>query len=611
MAKQQLLSNMFTIIDKEEMEDRVERDFAQLHVKMELEQSKKKEVQKRPVGRPKMRIEAVLLPTKEEKPKATPSTTKARGPYTNWFVPSLWDPIYSAVSHHRSLGHALRYLQVKYKLPGQNKSVYDKLTRGSLREWFTKTGELKEGTKQAIFKETAVFTGGAQHSYVLSKHHELEEEIITLLKAHREAGQPLFATSVRTLIRTLIQKREPHLLDFQSPNGFRVSLEWTRDFVRTKLDWSFRKSTGAARKLPADWEQQGLNMAHRTAYLVKAHSIPPELVVNTDQTGIHLVPTGGTRTWAEKGSKHVQVLGMEDKRQITATLSSSATGQLLPLQIVFTGSTERSLPPRNAGRLMCEEAGWHLTFSANHWSNLTTCKQFVEAVLQPYRRKQVQAMGLDSNSKLVWILDCWSVHISQEFMSWLKVTHVEILLIFVPANCTSIFQPADVILQRPFKHGFRQQFDQYTSETLGQQIDEKELQDVKLDTKISVLKPLICGWLWHAWQHINKPSMIQKGWSMCGLDQAFEPTFQTSAMEEHMKSSLFKEVVDAEQDFREKEDDTDPDLSVELVMERNLCNVANVTAENRRSTVANMKDQARKRYVQSFIHLKLISDLNS
>ena len=63
MAKQQLLSNMFTIIDKEEMEDRVERDFAQLHVKMELEQSKKKEVQKRPVGRPKMRIEAVLLPT--------------------------------------------------------------------------------------------------------------------------------------------------------------------------------------------------------------------------------------------------------------------------------------------------------------------------------------------------------------------------------------------------------------------------------------------------------------------------------------------------------------------------------------------------------------------
>lgn len=104
-------------------------------------------------------------------------------------------------------------------------------------------------------------------------------------------------------------------------------------------------------------------MAHQTAYLVKAHSIPPELVINTDQTGIHLVPTGGAHTWAEKGSKHVQVLGMEDERQITASLCSSAAGQLLPIQIVFTGATERSLPPRNAGRLFCEKAGWHQTFS--------------------------------------------------------------------------------------------------------------------------------------------------------------------------------------------------------------------------------------------------------
>ena len=68
------------------------------------------------------------------------------------FVPSLWDPIYVAVTHHRSIGHALKYLQTKYKLPGQTKSVYDDLIKGSMGEWFTKTGELKDGTKQTIFK---------------------------------------------------------------------------------------------------------------------------------------------------------------------------------------------------------------------------------------------------------------------------------------------------------------------------------------------------------------------------------------------------------------------------------------------------------------------------
>ena len=33
---------------------------------------------------------------------------------------------------------------------------------------------------------------------------------------------------------------------------------------------------------------------------------------------------------------------------------------------------------------------------------------------------------------------------------------------------------------------------------------------------------------------------------MCGLDQAFESSFQTSTMEEHMKSSLFNDVQGVE-----------------------------------------------------------------
>ena len=126
-----------------------------------------------------------------------------------------------------------------------------------------------------------------------------------------------------------------------------------------------------------------------------------------------------------------------------------------------------------------------------------------------------------------------------------------------------------MILQRPFKHGFRQQFDNYTSKNIGKQIDEKELQDVELSTKISVLKPSLCSWLYQGWQHINKTYMIKRGWSMCGLDRAFESSFQTSAMEEHMKSSLFKEVQGPEEICKEKDDETDPDESIEAIMEKN------------------------------------------
>ena len=121
-----------------------------------------------------------------------------------------------------------------------------------------------------------------------------------MLLALRETCQPLFASSVRTRIRTLILTKEPKLLQQDGKTTFKVSLHWCREFVRDNLDWSYRKITGTTRKLPKDWEEQGLKMAYRAAYLVKAYSILAELFVNTDQTGIHLVPTGGAYTWGKK-----------------------------------------------------------------------------------------------------------------------------------------------------------------------------------------------------------------------------------------------------------------------------------------------------------------------
>ena len=57
---------------------------------------------------------------------------------------------------------------------------------------------------------------------------------------------------------------------------------------------------------------------------------------------------------------------------------------------------------------------------------------------------------------------------------------------------------------------------------------------------------------------------------MCGLDRAFESSFQTSAMEEHMKSSLFKEVQGPEEICKEKDDETDPNESIEAIMEKKI-----------------------------------------
>jgi len=60
----------------------------------------------------------------------------------------------------------------------------------------------------------------------------------------------------------------------------------------------------------------------------------------------------------------------------------------------------------NLGRKTCEEVGWHITQTSNHWSNLDSCKTFVEKILQPYRLKQIGILGLPIHIPLIWLIDC-------------------------------------------------------------------------------------------------------------------------------------------------------------------------------------------------------------
>jgi hypothetical protein len=88
------------------------------------------------------------------------------------------------------------------------------------------------------------------------------------------------------------------------------------------MNWSYRVATTAASKLPLNWQEQGTLMAQQVAHLVTLYNIAPQLVINTVETGLHVVPSGGEKTWERKGSKHVKVLGQEDKRQVTVVVSS-------------------------------------------------------------------------------------------------------------------------------------------------------------------------------------------------------------------------------------------------------------------------------------------------
>jgi hypothetical protein len=82
-----------------------------------------------------------------------------------------------------------------------------------------------------------------------------------------------------------------------------------------------------------------------------------------------------------------------------------------------------------------------------------------------------------------------------------------------------------VILQRPFKHAFRLEFNKYTIDIITSQLQGER--EVKMDKKMSILKPRICGWLFTAWHHLTiKLDMVKKGWKHNDFYELLKLTFK-------------------------------------------------------------------------------------
>ncbi len=86
-----------------------------------------------------------------------------------------------------------------------------------------------------------------------------------------------------------------------------------------------------------------MSFRDRVVLAVKTHKIPNYLVINFDQTGVHLVPASN-RSFAVKGAQQVAIRFYKDKRQITALLAAAADGTLLPEQLIFQGKTKACHP---------------------------------------------------------------------------------------------------------------------------------------------------------------------------------------------------------------------------------------------------------------------------
>jgi len=87
--------------------------------------------------------------------------------------------------------------------------------------------------------------------------------------------------------------------------------------------------------------------------------IPSNLIINWDQTAIKYVPVSNW-TMADEGSQRVEVAGADDKKQITAVFGITLSGDFLPPQIIYQGTTSQ------VSAIFCFPTGSDVNFTEYH-----------------------------------------------------------------------------------------------------------------------------------------------------------------------------------------------------------------------------------------------------
>lgn len=288
-----------------------------------------------------------------------------------------------------------------------------------------------------------------------------------------------------------------------------LTKSWAKSLL-IRMGFVKRKGSNSAKLAVAEFERRKEQYLLDIRTEVITNDIPPSLIINWDQTAIHLVPVSEW-TMHKQGAKSIPISGLDDKREITVLLAVTLAGEYLPPQILFQGKTERCHP---AIEFPSEWDVWH---SENHWSNETTMLRYVHRVLIPFVERKREVMGLEESHPCLAIYDVFrgqQTPMVHDFLSKNNIHHVN-----VPANCTDKLQPLDISVSKLFKEEMKNRFQAWYSEEVQKQLTSRTaVPDVKIDMRTSVLKPKSANWLIAVLDTLSqKPEIIINGFKKAGI----------------------------------------------------------------------------------------------
>ena len=146
---------------------------------------------------------------------------------------------------------------------------------------------------------------------------DLDEQVKSYIFALHYKGGVINSTIVRAAAITKTDKR----LLKSNGGSIDISKHWAQSFM-DRLVFVKRRASTKAKVSVEHFEEIKAQFLFDVKSIIEIADIPPDLVINWDHTGLNYVPVSNW-TMAPEGSKRVEIVGIDNKRQITAILAGT------------------------------------------------------------------------------------------------------------------------------------------------------------------------------------------------------------------------------------------------------------------------------------------------
>ena len=162
---------------------------------------------------------------------------------------------------------------------------------------------------------------------------ELDRRVQHYLTAIRDSGGAVNTAITLAAAKGIILKTNRTLL---AEYGGHVVLtkDWAKSLLKRMKYVKRRATTSKSRSVIEDFDAVKEEFLQQVVAVVTMEEIPPELIMNWDQTGLNIIPSSSW-TMDQRGSRRVELTGLKDKRMITAVFCGTLSGDFLPIQLVY------------------------------------------------------------------------------------------------------------------------------------------------------------------------------------------------------------------------------------------------------------------------------------